>query len=85
MAYEKKPNTGTLGRNKRKESDSHPDFSGSLNVEGKDYWLSGWIKENKSTGEKFFSLSAKAKEAIRADERPRPVAVSDEPDDEIPF
>ena len=52
-------NRGILGRNKRKEKDSHPDFSGSINVEGHDYWLSGWLKENANG--KFFSLSIKPK------------------------
>ena len=34
-------NRGILSRNERKEKDSHPDFVGSINVDGKDYWLSG--------------------------------------------
>ena len=59
-------NRGILGRNKRKEKDSHPDFSGSINVEGHDYWLSGWLKENANG--KFFSLSVKRKDGTA--ERP---------------
>lgn len=59
MSYDN-TNKGTLGRNKRKEKDTHPDFSGKLNVEGVDYWLSGWTKE--SNGERFFSLAVKRKE-----------------------
>lgn len=53
-------NRGTLGRNKRKEKDTHPDYSGKINVDGVEYWLSGWLKE--ANGEKFFSLSVKPKE-----------------------
>lgn len=78
-------NSGTLGRNKRKEKDTHPDYSGQINVNGVDYWLSGWLKENKTTGEKFFSLSVRPKEekseVYRDDKKP---ARSDM-DDEIPF
>lgn len=55
-------NRGSLGKNKRKEQDKHPDYSGQINVDGRDYWLSAWLKTNNSTGEKFFSLAVKPKE-----------------------
>lgn len=62
MAYE---NTGLLARNERKEKDTHPDFSGTINIEGVDYWLSGWTKEGregtKLAGKRYFSLSVKPK------------------------
>lgn len=53
-------NTGTLFRNENRQSDTHPEYSGSLNVEGKEYWLNGWVKESKN-GKKFFSLRVKPK------------------------
>lgn len=54
-------NTGALFKAKEQKTDKHPGYTGSINVEGKEYWLSGWVKEAKS-GEKFFSLSVKAKD-----------------------
>jgi hypothetical protein len=57
-------NRGVLFDNDRKESDNHPDYTGKINVEGKEYWLSAWVKEG-SKGE-FFSLSVKPKEAQAA-------------------
>ena len=37
-------NRGEIWKNDRKDSDRHPDFKGSINVEGRDYWLSGWLR-----------------------------------------
>ncbi len=56
-------NRGILGRNKRKTEDRHPDFTGNINVDGREYWLNGWIKERKDGSGKFFSLSVKPKDA----------------------
>lgn len=52
---------GVLFKNDRKDSENHPDYRGSINVGGVDYWLSAWIKE--SAKGKFMSLSVKAKDA----------------------
>ena len=87
MAYDN-TNTGILSRNDRKEQPNHPDFRGSINVDGVDYWLSGWIKEGKDGGKmegrKFFSLSVEPKQP-RADQ-PRTRAETPAVDDgDIPF
>lgn len=75
-------NRGTLYRNENKKEENHPDYSGSLNVGGKDYWLSGWVKESKKDGKKFFSLSIKQK----AKENPHAKKqVEDDMNDQIPF
>lgn len=80
-------NRGTLGKNKRKELDTHPEYSGQINVAGVEYWLSGWVKTNGSTGEKFFSLSVKPKESRAPVKKPTDAVVETafEPDSEIPF
>jgi hypothetical protein len=65
MAYSKDEfdpkNRGSIFKNDRKEQDNHPDLKGSLNVEGTDYWISGWHKVSKE-GKKFVSLSIRIKE-----------------------
>ena len=53
-------NSGALFRNDRKTNDRQPTHTGTLNVEGKEYWISAWVKEGKKG--KFFSLDLSPKE-----------------------
>ena len=87
MSYDN-TNTGTLGRNERKETDKHADYRGSINVGGVEYWLDGWIKTAgptaKNPGSKFLSLRVKPKEA----QAPKPAQAPSEKfidDGDIPF
>ena len=84
-------NSGLLSRNDRKEQPNHPDFKGQINVEGVEYWLSGWVKERKDGTGKFFSLSVKPKEAPPAKSASRTATPTpahsgfDDMTDDIPF
>lgn len=51
-------NRGVMFKNQKKDSERHPDYTGKVNVDGKDYDLSCWVKQSKS-GQKFFSLAVK--------------------------
>jgi hypothetical protein len=55
-----KINSGFLFKNDRKQQEKQPDYTGTLNIEGKDFWLSAWIKEGK-TG-KFLGLAFSPKD-----------------------
>jgi hypothetical protein len=66
MAYEQKDLTGSLFTNKRKEKETHPNSAGSCLINGVEYWISGWTKTT-DKGEKWISLSFKAKESKPAD------------------
>jgi uncharacterized protein (DUF736 family) len=57
MAYEQKDGQGSLFKNKRKETDNHPDYNGSITINGVECWLSAWIKTPKGGGDKYMSLS----------------------------
>jgi hypothetical protein len=81
MAYEQKNDSGSLFRNDRRESDSHPEYRGDGIVNGEAVWINAWVKESKKTGKKFFSLSFKPKQE-RID-RSQPLSV--DLDDAIPF
>lgn len=66
MAYDN-TNQGMLSRNDRKQSETHPDFKGQCDIDGKPYWIDGWINVGKDggkmAGRKYFKLKFKAKDA----------------------
>ena len=76
-------NRGSLFKNDRKDDAKFPDYKGSINVEGTEYWLSAWIKLSKD-GNKFMSLSLKNKNAD-ASLQPKKKVKQEEFDDSIPF
>lgn len=39
-------NRGQIWKNDKKETDNHPDFKGSLNVDGEEYWISAWKRKS---------------------------------------
>ncbi len=61
MSYEHKPNTGSLFRNDRREKETHPEYKGEINIDGKLYELAAWVRTTKNDGKKFFSLSVSEK------------------------
>jgi hypothetical protein len=81
MAEYDNTNRGVLFRNDRKENDKHPDYTGNINVNGVEHWLSAWIKEGKNG--KFMSLSSRPKEEPKP--KPKRVVDTSDMDDEIPF
>ena len=60
MAEYDNTNSGALFKNKDKKTDNHPDYRGSINVNGQEFWISSWLKTAKS-GEKYMSLSVQPK------------------------
>lgn len=87
-------NRGALFKNDRQTKDTQPGYTGSLNVDGVEYFLDAWVKEG--TKGKFFSLSVKRKDKQAAAPAPAPRAPAPAPrggggggfedmDSDIPF
>ena len=80
-------NRGAIWKNEKKETDKYPDFTGSINVDGHDYWLSGWKRtpdaSPKSPAMKFTVKRKDGKPQQQASAPRRPAR--DEMSDEIPW
>ena len=75
---------GIISKNDRKTKDDQPDIRGNCEINGVEYWISGWQKERKDGTGKFYQLKFEAKDASKAP-TPKP-AVNNDPflDDDIP-
>jgi len=87
MAYEMKEGSFSLFKNNRKEKDTHPDYAGSVMINGKEHYLNAWLKDGKNG--KFFSGSIGKEKVPKDNFTPRggdelPKSV-DFDDDSVPF
>jgi hypothetical protein len=55
MAFEQKPNSGALFLNNKKETQTQPDYKGSILVNGVEMWVNAWVAK-KANGEDYFQL-----------------------------
>lgn len=91
-------NKGQIWGNDKKETDKHPDFKGSINVEGVEYWLSAWKRDptgNPKAPALRFSIQkkedvhnagmAQAQQAMPQQSAPQQAPPADDLDMEIPF
>lgn len=97
MAFEQKDLSGSLFKNDRKNTANHPDYTGSVMVDGVEYWLSAWLKDGKNGKSKWMSLGLKRKDDDKptqylkqaAHQAPKPVerggSYAEDLNDEIPF
>ena len=78
-------NRGSIWKNEKKETDKHPDFTGSLNVDGTDYWVSAWRrKEGASDRAPALSFQIKKKDGKAPPSR-KPEMAGRSDDSGIPF
>jgi uncharacterized protein (DUF736 family) len=57
-------NSGAIFKNDKRETENHPMYKGSLNVEGKEYWVSVWVNTSQKSGQKYMSLKLNPKEQV---------------------
>jgi hypothetical protein len=84
MAYEMKPDTGSLFKNDRREKDTHAHARGSALIDGVEYWVDAWTNTT-NAGDKYQSLKFKRKDAAQSGGRPQPAAFDADLDDDVPF
>ena len=91
MEYDNR-NRGSVWKNDKKLTDQHPDLTGSLNVEGVEYWVSAWKrKEGANPKAPLLSFSVKRKDEVqKAAPKDEPVyetkpTAPEEFFDDIPF
>ncbi len=61
MSYDN-TNSGALFKNSRKvEGDTLPDYTGNINVNGEEFYLSSWINKDKD-GKSYMSLRVNLKD-----------------------
>jgi hypothetical protein len=85
MAFEHKPDRGSIFRNDYKTKDSQPTHKGDAKIvcpkckEEFEAWLSAWVNETKD-GAKYFSVAFDPKQ-----EKPAAPPAQQDLDDDIPF
>ena len=54
-------NRAVIFKNEKATEEKDPQYTGTVNVEGVDYFIDLWVKESAKTGKKFFSGKVKRK------------------------
>lgn len=61
-------NRGVLFVNNNKKSDKSPNMTGSINIEGVEYWISAWTQYPRGGGDKFLVIKANPKDEQQHDD-----------------
>lgn len=82
MAYEMRELNGSMFKNDQKTG-NQPDYKGNTLIDGKKYWISGWVKES-AGGKKYLSLAFQPVETQEAAAPAKPSA-QELSDHDLPF
>jgi uncharacterized protein (DUF736 family) len=86
-------NTGALFKNDKQGNENWPDYRGSININGEEFWISAWLKTSKKDNTKYMSLAVQPKEQKKQSAKqnkqrapdPDPHNGADDFDGDIPF
>jgi len=86
-------NSGAMFRNDKQGVDKRPDWRGSINIDGKEYWISCWDKDTHKGPVRSLKVEAKqgkgeapAKKPVASSGRSNPGGgFGDDFEDSIPF
>lgn len=86
---ETKVNSGTIFKNDKKTAENQPDYRGKINVDGKEWEISLWVKEGQKAG-KYFSAAIKEPwvkpDEVKGPAKPVQTNLMNETDDDgLPF
>lgn len=79
MAFELRDNSGSLFKNDKRLTDAHPNATGTVKIDGVEYFISAWTKEGQRGKWQSLSFTRKDKQAQKQDSAP----VDDT--DDVPF
>lgn len=85
--FQQKDMSGSLFKNEQKQTDRHPDYSGTATIDGVEMFMDAWIK-TADTGRKWMSFSFKPKQkqaAKPAAKQPARQPAPQQDDDGIPW
>ena len=76
-------NRGAIWKNDNKEKETHPDFKGSVNVDGREYWVAAWRRaDGASPSSPALKFSIQPKED---QQQPQSAPVTNTQEEDVPF
>ena len=81
-------NGGALFKNDRKQKDTDPDYTGTFTLDGKEYYLAGWVNKSKTSDKTYLSIKPTLKTPASQATPSTPlshVSTIADPVDDLPF
>lgn len=77
--------TGVLFKNDKGDNEKRPDYKGSAEIEGVQYWVSAWIRDTAKGKCLSMKYERKEQQPKSSDPAPAHKTAADLTDDDIPF